>query len=129
MYFIHAVAPRIVSHSSDRLVNIRLYRKTTLTCKADGVPSPNINWKKEGNNTVLPSVDGTLTLTNLKPQDMGRYICMAFNSEGNASASTYLTLNCEYMLSFFKVILEYFHSCKAYFNCRFSIHFYGFRFL
>lgn len=86
---------------SDKLVNIRLYRKTILTCKAEGVPSPSIIWKKEGNDTVLPSVAGTLTLTNLKPQDMGRYICMAFNSEGNDSASAYLTLNCEYILLFF----------------------------
>ncbi|CAB3986466.1 roundabout homolog 1-like isoform X1 [Paramuricea clavata] len=86
------VPPTITSSPKDKIVDISIYSETTLTCKADGVPTPKIIWKKEGNNTILPSVDGTLTLTKLKPGDIGKYNCIAFNTEGNVSASVHLML-------------------------------------
>ena len=92
---IFLVPPTITSSPKDKIVDISIYSETTLTCKADGVPTPKIIWKKEGNNTILPSVDGTLTLTKLKPGDIGKYNCIAFNTEGNVSASVHLMLQCK----------------------------------
>jgi hypothetical protein len=99
-YFLILVAPTIVSSPKDKIVDISIHRQTTLTCRADGVPAPKIIWKKEGNNTILPSVGGTLTLTKLKPRDIGKYKCIASNTEGNVSASVHLMLNCKLGISF-----------------------------
>lgn len=90
------VSPTITSAPKDKTVDTRLFGHATLTCKAEGVPVPTIIWKKEGNSTTLPSVAGTLRLTKLRPQDGGIYTCIAFNTEGNVSASMKLTLHCKY---------------------------------
>ena len=64
----------------------------TLTCKAQGNPSPDISpdqtinkyvWtfkaKSEDNATELVSVNGQLNLTNLEESSRGVYTCTAFN--------------------------------------------------
>ena len=96
-YFI-VVAPEIVSITKDKIVDLSIYSQTTLTCKTRGVPAPKIIWMKEGNNTILPSVGGTLTLTKLKPRDIGKYKCTAFNGEGNVTKSIHLMLHCKSLL-------------------------------
>ena len=96
-YFI-IVAPEIVSITKDKIVDLSISSQTTLTCKAQGVPAPKIIWMKEGNNTILPSVGGTLTLTKLKPRDIGKYTCTASNGEGNITKSVHLMLYCKSLL-------------------------------
>ena len=91
------VAPKIISVTKDKIVNLNIHSQTILTCKAQGVPAPKIIWTKEGNDTVLPSSGGTLTLTNLEPRDIGKYKCTAFNSEGNVTKSVHLLLHCKYI--------------------------------
>ncbi|XP_062615660.1 protein sidekick-like, partial [Saccostrea cucullata] len=64
----------------------------TLTCQADGNPTPGIHTNKTVNRyqwtfkaspndnvTELSSINGTLTLTNLQETDRGTYTCTAFN--------------------------------------------------
>lgn len=94
---IRLVPPKIVFGPRSRTVDLSVQSQVTLSCKADGEPTPTISWKKEGNNTILPSTDGKLIFTNLKPRDKGKYMCIAHNSEGNATATADLMLHCKYL--------------------------------
>ncbi|XP_068547343.1 hemicentin-1 isoform X4 [Anas acuta] len=62
--------------------------RAVLTCVADGIPTPTINWKKD--NTLLTErvgkykamPDGDLILDNVVPEDSGNYTCIANNAAG-----------------------------------------------
>uniref|UniRef100_A0A8B9ZBH1 Hemicentin 1 n=1 Tax=Anas platyrhynchos TaxID=8839 RepID=A0A8B9ZBH1_ANAPL len=62
--------------------------RAVLTCVADGIPTPTINWKKD--NTLLTErvgkykamPDGDLILDNVIPEDSGNYTCIANNAAG-----------------------------------------------
>ncbi|KAK4820389.1 hypothetical protein QYF61_025563 [Mycteria americana] len=62
--------------------------QAVLSCVADGIPTPTINWKKD--NTLLTEIvgkyrtvpDGGLILDNVVPEDSGSYTCIANNAAG-----------------------------------------------
>lgn len=53
----------------------------TLTCSAEGIPSPNITWRRVSDNS---SVSFPLTITG--KQDEGGYRCTADNGIGNPAS-------------------------------------------
>ncbi|XP_025414853.1 peroxidasin homolog [Sipha flava] len=60
-------------------------------CKADGDPTPNITWTKDGVNLVTDhnhrvNVIGSLRMFNISFADSGVYECTAKNTHGQASA-------------------------------------------
>lgn len=57
----HSVPPRVRYIQGDLIV-IR-NRATTLTCKADGIPSPQISWFRRGSE-IFSSLDGRIIVTN-----------------------------------------------------------------
>lgn len=60
-YSFHSVPPRVRYIQGDLIV-IR-NRATTLTCKADGIPSPQISWFRRGSE-IFSSLDGRIIVTN-----------------------------------------------------------------
>uniref|UniRef100_A0A8C3KNI7 Ig-like domain-containing protein n=1 Tax=Calidris pygmaea TaxID=425635 RepID=A0A8C3KNI7_9CHAR len=67
--------PRIVEHPSDVIVSKG--EPTTLNCKAEGRPSPTIEWYKDGERVETDKDDPS------KP-DEGSYVCVARNYLGEA---------------------------------------------
>lgn len=89
------VPPMFVEKPKDATVAVGSDSQVTFSCKANGSPPPEIVWKKQGSQTVLPSTAGTLILSNVKPSYEGIYTCSAQNSEGNISSDARLTVNCK----------------------------------
>ncbi|KAK5642959.1 hypothetical protein RI129_009126 [Pyrocoelia pectoralis] len=68
-----------------------------LPCKGEGVPTPGLQWRKDGSELsrtgrIRTSVTGNLYIVGITPDDAGRYECTAINEHGRASASGYVTI-------------------------------------
>ncbi|RWS31646.1 roundabout 1-like protein [Leptotrombidium deliense] len=95
--------PRITEDPSD--VIVRRHEPTTLNCKAEGNPTPTIEWYKDGekvrntgNRMMLPS--GSLfflhVIHNKRDADTGVYWCVARNEVGKArSRNASLAIACK----------------------------------
>ncbi|XP_023195302.1 hemicentin-1 [Xiphophorus maculatus] len=70
-----------------------------LVCVAEGIPQPELSWKKDGNPlsesrgefTILPS--GELIIDSAQPEDAGSYTCVATNSVGEDSWTVTLSVH------------------------------------
>ncbi|XP_071607415.1 hemicentin-1 isoform X1 [Heliangelus exortis] len=80
------IPPKI--HSTEEQVTVTEDSQAVLSCVAEGIPTPTINWKKD--NTLLTEVagkyqampDGNLILDNVVPEDSGSYTCIASSAAG-----------------------------------------------
>ncbi|KAM5148036.1 leucine-rich repeats and immunoglobulin-like domains protein 1 [Mantella aurantiaca] len=80
---------------------IRTGTTARLECAADGHPTPEIAWQKDGGTDfpaarerrmhVMPE-DDVFFITDVKSEDMGVYSCTAQNSAGSVSANATLTI-------------------------------------
>ncbi|KAM9326761.1 leucine-rich repeats and immunoglobulin-like domains protein 1 [Gastrophryne carolinensis] len=80
---------------------IRAGTTARLECAADGHPTPEIAWQKDGGTDfpaarerrmhVMPD-DDVFFITDVKLEDMGIYSCTAQNSAGSVSANATLTI-------------------------------------
>ncbi|XP_074858281.1 hemicentin-1 isoform X2 [Carettochelys insculpta] len=73
--------------------------QAVLSCVADGIPTPTINWKK-GNRPLTDTLGkyramqyGDLILENAVPEDSGSYTCVASNAAGEDMHSVSLTVH------------------------------------
>ena len=67
----------------------------SLFCNANGNPSPDIIWTKEGDSNFRKT-GNILYLTNVSKNDSGKYICTANNGIGqNATTNATVTIQCE----------------------------------
>ena len=59
----------------------------TMTCSSEGLPAPQITWSKKSDHgkPQLLSGNGTLTLTAMRMEDSGIYVCEAVNPVGRDS--------------------------------------------
>lgn len=73
---------------------MRLNQTITLTCQADGFPSPSFSWKFN-RNTLKGTVQNTLTVRNAEVKDAGNYTCVAANDFGGEEVTTVVTLECK----------------------------------
>ncbi|XP_025424160.1 lachesin isoform X1 [Sipha flava] len=83
------VPPNIIDEeSSTSSVSIRENQNLSLTCKAEGSPTPKISWKREDGNHIATDrkkkaveklYGDTLNLTRVNRADMGAYLCIASN--------------------------------------------------
>ncbi|XP_065166294.1 lachesin isoform X2 [Atheta coriaria] len=82
------VPPNILdSESTQSTVAIRENQNISLTCKADGFPSPKIMWRREDGQAIsverrkkVNVYDGDqLNLTRISRTEMGAYLCIATN--------------------------------------------------
>ena len=66
----------------------------TLTCQADGFPTPSYSWRFNGK--VLTGADkNTLTFASAEVKDAGNYTCKAQNFRGSSEAKLILNVQCE----------------------------------
>ncbi|XP_031364951.1 lachesin-like isoform X10 [Apis dorsata] len=82
------VPPNILdSLSTESTVAVRENQNITLTCKADGYPTPKLMWKREDGQNIninrhhkVLLYDGEqLNLTRITRNEMGAYLCIATN--------------------------------------------------
>ncbi|XP_028671672.1 vascular endothelial growth factor receptor kdr-like [Erpetoichthys calabaricus] len=86
-------------HLQQNLTNQDVNSSTTLTlgCHAEGVPTPEITWYKNGQQVFpAPGVtfgpNGSLIIERVKKDDEGLYECMASNNEGKVKTSAVITV-------------------------------------
>lgn len=60
----------------NQYIPVDLNKSVTLTCNATGNPQPQIRWQRSDNPAPL-SETTTLTISNIRRQDLGMYICEA----------------------------------------------------
>ena len=82
-------------------LTIRTGAMARLECAAEGHPTPQISWQKDGGTDfpaarerrmhVMPE-DDVFFIANVKIEDMGIYSCMAQNIAGGLSANATLTV-------------------------------------
>ncbi|XP_068809627.1 hemicentin-1 isoform X4 [Struthio camelus] len=80
------IPPRI--RSTEAQYTVTEDSQAVLSCVADGIPAPTINWKKD--NALLADIagkyravpGGDLVLDNVVPEDSGHYTCIASNAAG-----------------------------------------------
>jgi hypothetical protein len=93
------VPPRIVDRESYASRDAILDQTIQLECRAEGVPTPVVTWKKDG-RVLLPQAErvesinnGTiLRLHNVQLTEQARYTCVAVNKVGQAEADTFVTI-------------------------------------
>ena len=84
-----AVPPTITEISGSQTVTEG--SNVTLKCLADGKPMPNITWSRLFDNRVV-----SMTLTDIRRQDAGRYRCIVDNGIGSPAAGDVLiVVQCE----------------------------------
>ncbi|KJH50314.1 immunoglobulin I-set domain protein [Dictyocaulus viviparus] len=107
IYVVSSIPPNI--YDAPVKQNVRLGEQVTFTCRARGVPKPEITWFYEG--SVIPHIKGRflsnlkrlvviqvsdggdeLTISKVTRQDQGIYSCMAGNSVGAMMADAKLTI-------------------------------------
>ena len=93
--------PEITTHPEFTVVEEGYY--VTLTCYADGNPTPWISWTKDGSlvigrpGVILGTGNRTLTIEIVNREDSGQYQCLASNGLGNATSSVAtLDVDCKY---------------------------------
>uniref|UniRef100_A0A670ZGG8 Ig-like domain-containing protein n=1 Tax=Pseudonaja textilis TaxID=8673 RepID=A0A670ZGG8_PSETE len=67
-----------------------------LTCTADGRPSPNLSWMKEDQKIGEPT--GHLQLHQIRPEDAGKYQCVANNQYGSLKTMVEVIVQCKIYL-------------------------------
>lgn len=93
------VLPSFVKIPRD--ITIRTGTKARLECAAEGHPTPQVAWQKDGGTDfpaarerrmrVMPD-DDVFFIMDVKPEDMGVYSCTAKNTAGMISANVTLTV-------------------------------------
>jgi hypothetical protein len=62
-------------------VTVELGNSTNLTCEAAGYPTPTFQWYKDG-ILILGENEPSLFISEVLPDDRGKYSCKATNTEG-----------------------------------------------
>ena len=80
-----AGAPSVVV--SPKEANYDEGQRMVLRCQASGVPSPQIQWTKDGSvfygDNIRVVADANIVFKQVIPGDSGKYRCIAFNSVGS----------------------------------------------
>ncbi|EDW60765.2 tyrosine-protein kinase-like otk [Drosophila virilis] len=71
--------------------NLELGSLGKLHCKAQGTPTPQVQWLRDAANGSLPEhvddINGTLIFRNVSAEHRGNYTCLASNSQGQINAT------------------------------------------
>ena len=66
--------------------------RVSLQCEADGVPLPNITWKKPDESPIksIQAAKNTIEVLMQSDRDFGNYTCEAENDEGADTRKVYV---------------------------------------
>ena len=110
VYFCLIAAKPKLTVRPKNLVRVELGETVKLDCSGTGNPDPSIYWRKGGTQDVLiagvkylqgseddnhsrfVSTDGSLTIKNIRENDIGMYICSVINPAGSVEAVAKLEL-------------------------------------
>ena len=68
----------------------------TVSCSAQGNPAPELVWYRDGSGEIV-SRQNTLTISNIRRDQAGTYVCQANNSVGQSEPKKIqLHVKCEY---------------------------------
>ena len=109
-FLVFAVKPSV---DSDEKVATTVNQSTTMTCRGRGYPPPTCEWFRdntiivtESRFTVDPTVQlsateavNSLSIRDVVSGDLGDYVCIAQNSNGQAYKTVRLTVKSEYDVS------------------------------
>ena len=90
-FYLDVHAPPRFTLTPDEIIYVSLGDAIILTCEADGTPKPDISWLKddksiEPSGTAAIFNNGTeLRISNIRHDDIGDYICLSKNTEGQIS--------------------------------------------
>uniref|UniRef100_A0A915AF13 Roundabout n=1 Tax=Parascaris univalens TaxID=6257 RepID=A0A915AF13_PARUN len=116
---VHA-APSFVKTPSD--VSIESGGTAMFECEAEGQPLPASFWSREGQQDLLfpghtsldgrvkVSLDGKLTIKDVRPADEGNYVCAAMNAAGSSLTKAALKVDSKTRPSNPPPIIEHGHS-------------------
>ncbi|XP_077985271.1 fibroblast growth factor receptor 2-like [Glandiceps talaboti] len=94
-----AIPPSITRHPSNKSTNEGT-SSATLSCQADGNPTPTFTWTKDGSdlqsNSKYTLTGGSLVIHNIVRDDDGQYRCVSDNGYGTAATSNPATLTVNY---------------------------------
>ena len=91
LYYVHTEITEFdkvkVEEPEESFILPQLFSRTTLTCKAAGIPQPNITWFKDGE--VLPGeMSNTLIIQEMDLTNRGHYSCSAANFDPKEAFSS-----------------------------------------
>lgn len=83
---VYTEKPKIKATANN--VMVRLNSEAVLACIADGIPSPNISWKRGDqlieSDSHFDLVNGSLRIPVVSVSDAGEFTCVARNALGEA---------------------------------------------
>lgn len=87
---------------SPKDIRVPLNGVAKFECVASGNPQPSVFWTREGNQVLMfpgkthgrfaVSSEGTLTISGVKREDRGYYVCSALSVVGSSMAKSYLAV-------------------------------------
>jgi len=81
-------------------VTILIGSTAEFTCDVRGMPLPEVSWYRQDANMPMgrfESIDGSLRIKDVRPEDEGTYFCQASNDLGSIRASARLAVLCKLM--------------------------------
>ena len=97
---VFSAKPKFIQQPEDLIVNEGQSAK--FTCTADGEPPPTVFWQREGKATMFfpdrrhdrfyVTKFGDLTISNVREEDEGGYICAALSGSGSIQVKAQLTV-------------------------------------
>ncbi|XP_049332013.1 intercellular adhesion molecule 5 isoform X1 [Astyanax mexicanus] len=111
-------APEFVSREDS--VEVDRGMNTSLFCKAEGDPVPEVSWSFENITKATGIGQTTLNISGARPADGGEYTCTATNTFGSQTRRVSLVVhNCPITLHPAEVVVE--HGASASANCSTSM--------
>ncbi|XP_022085366.1 hemicentin-1-like isoform X2 [Acanthaster planci] len=91
IYRLQVISPPSIAPGLTQLT-VESGRTIELSCEVDGIPTPQVQWHKQGipldvdnNPRINRLVAGSLRIQGVTEEDTGEYECYAFNAAGSAS--------------------------------------------
>ena len=90
------VAPQVVLLGSQDQVEVEEGTTAKFDCSATGFPPPSVHWSLESDPRRIVSESSSLTLSDMRPEQAGGYLCVAENSQGTSNKLLKINVLCKF---------------------------------
>ena len=94
-FYFFLIDPPSITYFPQSRYTVNETNNVTMVCRANGVPTPKIVWKKTGSNKELGSGE-QFVIVKPKGSDDGTYTCTATNELGQDSREVTLNVQSKY---------------------------------